>query len=824
MSSKRAAEDSDHATNFRARKKQKLTEARQIAVQSQNASSGHSTVRLGPVIHDSMKDLPGAIDVVKFAESRSYEINAMQNAMKSAGASSTHRAWQVLPRHLRRRAASHDPRRVPLRLRAKAKAEMDPVKKKSLGQFKPKLGRFKCLTKYQAFANRQRDKRWLETHIWHAKRMKMEDVWGYRLAITPTEKSFRPSHRASRHGAILHDASYQSLIELKGPEEILQSIFDMVRDCKSASPCNKRFPRYAGGSRALDLDFYAPGLYPFKLVGPVTIIWRPPPRASNDNNEKGKGKSQGELDKTAWIFCHPGMFDDIFSALRTATSTALSLTSGMEVELADLRGQLNAFELMGPNCSQVLKGALTPAMDGEGKEFKEFWDYLDTLQTPGSLPRNMVVGFKVYDPRLKFPPKNSKAQYTSSPSSSFKFTYPTSALARSELWHEPTRMKLKRPRFKKKDLDERRAKNLIPGTPLSALRQDDRVPLILIQRSLENSEQDTEAVHGFTLLLPAGWGMAFLSSLTHTGTRVGGQRERAHQAFEGGRPYFPRDFPGTALYAAHSRGKEEEEKAKWDRTPPAKRVNFEKLGTRSPWRADWEVVLELNSKDGRKGKEVLVSTQRGPAAELGLESNNMDVDENTEVLYDIPPWILRGKDYLETIVNNPNGDRGDPALVLHSAVENSRKHCHLDSLPPEITPEILLNSALITVKLKPSGRGAPADLAVIHSVNEEEVKELLHPRHKENANLVNTTSTSNSSPDSVIGYVTTGGFSLSRGEGFAIGSISLHKYIEMKRREDRLFKDGNPNTGNKQSRMSIKVKVRERDGQEWRLATIIPLH
>ena len=25
------------------------------------------------------------------------------------------------------------------------------------------------------------NKIWLETHLWHAKRMKMEDMWGYRL-------------------------------------------------------------------------------------------------------------------------------------------------------------------------------------------------------------------------------------------------------------------------------------------------------------------------------------------------------------------------------------------------------------------------------------------------------------------------------------------------------------------------------------------------------------------------------------------------------------------------------------------------------------------
>lgn len=39
-------------------------------------------------------------------------------------ANSGHRVWQTLPRHLRRRAASHDVRRVPARLRNKARAEV----------------------------------------------------------------------------------------------------------------------------------------------------------------------------------------------------------------------------------------------------------------------------------------------------------------------------------------------------------------------------------------------------------------------------------------------------------------------------------------------------------------------------------------------------------------------------------------------------------------------------------------------------------------------------------------------------------------------------
>ncbi|KAL0580130.1 Ribonucleases P/MRP protein subunit pop1 [Marasmius crinis-equi] len=735
MPPKRAAEDEGSInSNSRDRKKQKLTEARTISVQSPNVTTGPSTVRFGPVIHDSMKNLPGAIDVERFAESRAYEIDAMQSAMKTASSSSTHRAWQVLPRHLRRRAASHDPRRVPTRLRAKAKAEMDPIKKKALGRSLPKLGRSKRLARSEVYLKRQRDKRWLETHIWHAKRMHMDNMWGYRLAVTPTEKSFRPSHRASEHHAILHDASYMGLIELKGPEATLISILKMVCDCQSTNPGSQR---YIGGSRAGDFDFYEPAMYPYKFIGPTTIMWRPPPATQpqkvapgfgvkkGKGKEKEKAKDESKLPvKTAWIRCHPGLFDDIFSALRTATSVTLCGTSEIEVEIADLRGTVNIFEVIGPKASQVIKGALSPVMEDMEKEFKEFWGDLGDVQTPGALARNMVVGFKVYDPRLKFPPKNANVHYPR-PEPPSPFIHPTSALARSELWDESSRMKLKQPRFKKKDLDDRRAKNPIPGKPLQPLRQDDRIPVILIQRSVESPEEDKDntAVHGYTLMFPAGWSMAFLPSLIYTGTRVGGQRERAYQAYEAGKPYFPRDFPGTGLYDAYAKERQEEEQAKWLRTPPAKKVNYEKLGTRSPWRADWEVVLGVvTAKATDQNQEVLVSTQREAETEA-----SMDVDPNSspEAQYECPPWVLRGSELLKIIIEN---DPVDIATTLHATIESYRQKRSLDPLPQELTPGILSKSALITVKIKHCGRGAPGDLAVIYSIPETEVKEAMLSR------------------------------------------------------------------------------------------------
>ncbi|KAK7056731.1 Ribonucleases P/MRP protein subunit pop1 [Paramarasmius palmivorus] len=712
MAPKRPPEREEE-TNFRARKKQKLNEARTISVQSptDNAVAGPSG--LGPIIQTSMKNLPGAIDVVKFAESRSYEINAMQSAMKTASSSSTHRAWQVLPRHLRRRAASHDPRRVPLRLRAKARAEMDPVKKKALGRNMPKLGKAKQIARTEILLKRQsqcyssssiqftevyvrqENKRWLETHIWHAKRMKMENMWGYRLAVTPTEKSFRPSHRASLHGSILHDASYEALVELKGPENVLTSILNVCCDPQS------RVGKLASGGITLNTHFYEPNSYPFHLMCPVTIMWEPLSPRDHRSSSLKQGKKKGKrkathhpqtdipLSRRVWLRFHPAVFDDVFKALQSATSNALQdlKTRGAppaEVEIADMRGEVSVFEIMGPKSSQVLKGALSPVMDNASDDFRKFWSSLGDLQSTGSIARNTVIGFTVYDPRLKYPPKNAKVHLNDTLNLSTVQLYPSSCLARSDIWDDSIRMKLKRPRFKKSELDERRSKNLVPGTPLKPQRQDDRIPILLIQRSVEQNDGG-EAIHGWTLIIPAGWSMAFLPSLLFTGTRVGGQRERQAQFFEAGTACFPRDFPATSLYNSYSAERAKTEQDKWIRTPPAKRPNYEKLGTRSPWIADWDVVLGLKTA-GAASSPDLVPTQR---------------EAQTARLVDA--------------VDSENA-------TLRAEIKDRREKRSMTGVPDLLNSGKLLESALVSVRLAPCSRGAPRDLAAIYSIPEETLK------------------------------------------------------------------------------------------------------
>lgn len=55
----------------------------------------------------------------------------------------------------------------------------------------------------QEYLQRQRENKWLETHIWHAKKMKMVSKYGYRLAEYCCDKGVRAAHKSLVHGCLL---------------------------------------------------------------------------------------------------------------------------------------------------------------------------------------------------------------------------------------------------------------------------------------------------------------------------------------------------------------------------------------------------------------------------------------------------------------------------------------------------------------------------------------------------------------------------------------------------------------------------------------------
>ena len=90
------------------RKRQKTRDARSIPVQPA----------------DSAISATGELDVAAFVKAREYEINALDKSMQKARRGLASRAFQQVPRAMRRRTASHNVKKVPRRLRGQAEREV----------------------------------------------------------------------------------------------------------------------------------------------------------------------------------------------------------------------------------------------------------------------------------------------------------------------------------------------------------------------------------------------------------------------------------------------------------------------------------------------------------------------------------------------------------------------------------------------------------------------------------------------------------------------------------------------------------------------------
>ena len=107
--------------------------------------------------------------------------------------------------------------------------ETDPEKMVAIASRIPKLKKdtfAKPARPPAKFRKRQVHKQWLPTHLYHAKRAHMtppkEPLWRFAIPMTPTDKCYRPTHRAaSLRGSVAWDMSYVSTIGMEGVEASL---------------------------------------------------------------------------------------------------------------------------------------------------------------------------------------------------------------------------------------------------------------------------------------------------------------------------------------------------------------------------------------------------------------------------------------------------------------------------------------------------------------------------------------------------------------------------------------------------------------------------
>jgi len=300
---------------------------------------------------------PSTIPVLQFAQARIAEIAELQRVVNSN--TGLRRAFQTLPKHLRRRAMSHNIHRIPARLRAQALREVLKSTKKALDE-QPQVRRGRRMSRnlLAEWALRATLKGWLETHLWHAKRFHMIELWGKRIGLAPTDKGQRAALRQAMHVTAIHDASYIRPLIVRGTTAELLDSIRHICDAESAT----RVAQAMDGSREVEVMLYRSDRCPFDPLAPGRVIWLPHVTDAN---------------AALCIWVHIAAISDITHELNSLT--------GFNIQAKQLA--LNRFQITGPRSHDLLYRVL----DVESGAGKQTWAKLDALTTTASLRPGVAI-------------------------------------------------------------------------------------------------------------------------------------------------------------------------------------------------------------------------------------------------------------------------------------------------------------------------------------------------------------------------------------------------------------------------------------------------
>lgn len=504
----------------------------------------------------------------RYGHSHMNEIKALTEAVENP--SSTKLVFQKLPKHMRRRAMSHNPNRLPRKYRLAHIAQMNKSGVPSQTKRPSRKYRRKPQNLLAEYQRRKRKNVWLETHIWHAKRFHMVDRWGYKIAHTSCDKTFRSSYRASARHCLMQDISYVGCIELNGPLERIRIGFEEVRDLQARlSICAKA---YVGGQREGVIDLYRQNQYPYGALGRAQFIWQ---------------KFQANSDThRLWLFVHPSIYRTVveellkvFALNRVKTSSITEdylpkyINGSDRVTLTELRSCLNRFRLTGPLSHSVLLSALkvkqfdktqskpswfTDYMLNEQHALyhrtqNEYWDSAVGINSPGELIPNMVLALNIEDPRINRPKKRTKAvpvpvEYTNG-SSDAAFAIPEFN-SESAIWDLETRRRIANEKVSTHEICVHRNKDvLVPGERCEFEMKLQPIPVLLIQRPGSSDTHRLGYGCGWDIIVPPSYGLSTWMCLIMWGAKAGALRETETVLREGLEDEF---LPDTLSAIAHN--------------------------------------------------------------------------------------------------------------------------------------------------------------------------------------------------------------------------------------------------------------------------------
>lgn len=453
------------------------------------------------------------IDAMKFIEARAKEVSYFTQLLKSKNKLSNKLAMQILPKHMRRRAMSHNRFRIPSRVRHQGKPINASKKKKIQRTGMSRRGFRRTLFKTKPdlslwWKYNTCHPRILEAHRYLAKRMKLEEREGIRIPIRSIMKQQRTVWRFLHTNKIAKDSShFLSAIIASNKKESLKSL-------------EKQF--------------------------------------------------QGKF------FMH-----DI-SNEETLLLVAPSCLSGLK-ELKFNSELLSFYQLFGPKCFDLIQGLLS-SCSGISKNLE---DIIRLKIEPSELPQGMVFPIS-----LTFSNKKScTAPFKRSENMVDRREHNAKIL---ELWQSSKTISFCSD-FKAKYDQLKSIRDIVLEGKTHKFEPKDSVTVLVIVSNIED-HISKKKMSGLHLIVPAGFSSQILRLITPNSCKLIGEDELlAVQASLGQRP-FPEMSLNHSLAETYHRLKGQEQKQKYERRPPNKRLNFVEGQIRVPFGIDLQYFRERGVK------------------------------------------------------------------------------------------------------------------------------------------------------------------------------------------------------------------------------------
>uniref|UniRef100_A0A914MW41 Ribonucleases P/MRP protein subunit POP1 n=1 Tax=Meloidogyne incognita TaxID=6306 RepID=A0A914MW41_MELIC len=577
---------------------------------------------------------PRLIDTTEYVKARLDQIAELlevvsSNAGGDESTSAPRTLFQRLPRHMRRRAMSHNVKRLP-RLFRPISVNLNKKKKKKMPS---RIWRRRASRLIRRSMVENSKPRWLSTHIWHAKRFHMEAIWGFKLAVKCCQKTFRPNYRSSLSSSIITDRSYLTCLQFTLIKNTSISFISNLLSKFCRKKCSPTFLNLfaLSGNFETFLLLFKPGDDFNEFIGPCRFSWFLPNKLN------------------LWI--HPSIELDflkeisllneikIISPSKYCNNTAEKLEASVELNV--LKNKISRFQLIGPksliylNC--VFKLVLDKELDNLDcsgyRDIHNWWRLFSTkIVTNSSLQSGTLINLLVEDPRLfraqrslnnKFIEENNESNYSNIP-------LPPSNNSKNlkiNLWNwKEFEDEMLPRRLTNSDFEK-----ICVGKLVLPSRTDFKVPIILI---LHLPQKCKNSLGGFRVdfLCPTQVSYDFWLAFQFAKCRAIGLKNWEHLNFENGLVNFPNEFVDS--FAGKRKLKEEIE------------------------------LIEKNSKKSHKCKLAFIKLQKCLKL-INLMDNNLFVLKERLLLKQIDYWLK----------NRERRRINDDEWINEEEILNNCKHC-----------------------------------------------------------------------------------------------------------------------------------------------------